>query len=163
MSAPHVTLDLILESVSAISGISRRDLVSKRKPEKTVRARLAVYWLARELTGLTSGQIGLALGDRDHSTILHGMVRADELRAADAEFRHVSDALHATLSGLHRAGIMHLIGSADPVATSRRILAAPDREAVRVPVSEIVAMAELIIELTGEPEPTEPMENSYAA
>jgi hypothetical protein len=42
--------------------------------------------------------------------------------------------------------MLRLAEAADPVAAARRVLAAPEREAVRVSTFEIIAMSRLIVE-----------------
>jgi chromosomal replication initiation ATPase DnaA len=60
-----------------------------------VRARFAVMWVARELFGFSTPVIGRSLGNRDHSTVLNGIKRAEELREDDDDFREITDGLIA--------------------------------------------------------------------
>ncbi len=122
-----------------------------------------MYWLAVQVTELSSGEIGRLVGNRDHTTVLHGLRRAEELRASDPCFKHAADALRATLVALQQAGVLRLSASADPLATARRVLAAPDREAVRVPVAEIVALCRFVFEAHEAATAPKTMENSDAA
>ena len=165
MSVKPITMDLIVATVATATEIPRAALFSQRRTYRIAHARFAICWLARDLTAMSSGEIGRALGDRDHTTILWAIRRADALRASDAEFRRETDALKVTLLGLQRAGILKFAEASDPLATARRILAAPEREAPRVSVIDTVAMAQLVVELMRDDEPqiTETMENSHAA
>lgn len=168
MSDNPISVDLIVATVATVTEIPRAALLSPRRTYRIAQARFAIYWLARELTQMSSGAIGRALGDRDHSTVLVGIQRAEAQRARDADFRRETDALKVTLLGLQRAGILKLVEASDPLATARRILAAPEREAPRVSVVDTVAMAQLVVELLGDDEPapspsSEQMEHSDAA
>jgi hypothetical protein len=157
MSERHVTIDMIMQAVGAVAGVTRLDLTSDRRPAELAAARFAVYWLATKMTTLSSVEIGRLLGDRDHTSVLHGLARAEELRATDPQFRVTTDTILATLIAAERTGTLRLAAIADPLATARRVLAAPEREAVRVPVIEIVALCRLVAETFGEePDPSEP-------
>lgn len=164
MSARDVTLDMIIEAVCATTGFARLDIVSDRRSAELAAARYSVFWLACKLTTLSATTVGRLVGDRDHSTVLVGLRRAEELRASDPAFRAATDALLHTHLALERVGILRLAETADPLTTARRVLAAPEREAVRVGVSEIIALCRFVA-ASVEPSPsTSPdMENSNAA
>lgn len=163
MSQRHVTLDMIIEAVCATTGFARMDIVSDRRSAELSAARYSVYWLACKLTTLSSTTVGRLVGDRDHATVIVGLRRAEELRASDPGFRAATDALLHTHLALERVGVLRLAETADPLATARRVLAAPEREAVRVGVSEIIALCRFVVD-HGAPAPsTSPvMENSDA-
>jgi chromosomal replication initiation ATPase DnaA len=63
-----------------------------------VRARFAVMWAARQLYGYSTPVIGRALGNRDHSTVISGIKRAEELREKDQDFREITDGLIAAFT-----------------------------------------------------------------
>ena len=165
MSERHVTFDMIVQAVSAVSGLSRREIMANgRASEERVRARYACWWLVEKMTELGPGIIGRLSGNRDHSTVISGQARAEELRASSPEFRTSTDALLATLLALEGAGMLRLAETADPLAAARRVLAAPEREAVRVSTFEIIAMARLIVEhADGEPFQSSTEETDHAA
>jgi hypothetical protein len=149
MSERHVTVDTVIQAVCAVCGCTRLDILSDRRPETLNSARYAIYWLAKQLTTLSIATIARTVGGRDHSTVLYGLERAEELRRDDLHFRNVTDALLGTLTAVGRTGVLRLAAVADPLATARRVLAAPEREAVRVPVIEIVALCQLVVETFG--------------
>jgi chromosomal replication initiator protein len=51
-----------------------------------LRPRFAFCALAKEFTSLSYPQIGMMLGNRDHTTILHAVRRAALIYAHDGEF-----------------------------------------------------------------------------
>jgi hypothetical protein len=166
MSERHVTFDMIVQAVGAVSGLSRREIMaSGRTADGRAEARYACWWLAERMTELGPRIIGRLSGDRDHSTIITGQRRAEELRASNPEFRASTDALLATLLALEGAGMLRLAEAADPLAAARRVLAAPEREAVRVSTFEIIAMSRLIVEQAdGDPSgPSTSQETEHAA
>lgn len=162
MSERHVTIDMIIEAVCATTGLARHEILSDRRTAELATARYTVFWLANKLTDLSSGAMARLVGDRDHTTVLLARRRAEELRATDPAYRVATDALLNTLTALQRAGVLRLAETADPLATARRVLAAPEREAVRVGVAEIVALCRFALDAVEGATP-KAMENSDAA
>lgn len=153
----HVTVDLCIAAAAAVYGVSRGDVLSDTRASTPVRARFAAIWLASRMVALNNSALGRVLGDRDHATIIHGLRRAEEMRADDPGFRVDTDAMLGALEAIERNGLLQLAHTIDPVATARRVLVCPPREAVRVSVHEIVAMAELLVATFGasdEPTPS---------
>ncbi|KKC27458.1 hypothetical protein WP12_03325 [Sphingomonas sp. SRS2] len=70
---------------------------SLREIEHT-RARWAIMWAARKSIGLSTPQIGRRLGGRDHTTVIHGLRRAEALRASHLPFRELTNALCAAFT-----------------------------------------------------------------
>lgn len=158
-----VTIRAIVDAVCATTGLTRTDLTSARRTPEIVEARSTVFWLARELTGSSYEAIGAAVGNRDHTTVLHGCDRAAARRERDRDYRTATDTLRGILQTLEDNKLLAASTVADPLGTAQRIIANPAREAMRVPVIEIVAMARLIVELVGETDPNEAkLENSDA-
>jgi chromosomal replication initiation ATPase DnaA len=71
----QVALADILRAVAYTYHVPVRVLVSNRRDLQAVRARRAYYVLATCLTMRSSSEIGRECGDRDHSTVLHGVNR----------------------------------------------------------------------------------------
>lgn len=94
-SSMRHTLASILERTAALSHTSVTELRADRRSRSVAYPRFAAMWAARELTEYSLPQIGRALGGRDHTTIIHGLRRADELRRTDPAFRRLTDALVA--------------------------------------------------------------------
>lgn len=170
MSDRHVSFDMVVHAVCAVSGRSRLEIFHDDKgPVELQQLRQLCWWLARKVTPLSFPVIGQLSRGRHHASVIHGVDKIDELRRVSPQFRQQTDAIMGTLLALERAGIHRLAESADPLATARRIMAAPEREATRVPVADIVAMSRLIVELLGEDDSPTPsplssqMEQSDAA
>jgi chromosomal replication initiation ATPase DnaA len=61
----------IMERICRATGVSRHDIMSKRRNPRLILVRQAVmYWACRS-TGMSTPQIGQLMG-RDHSTLIHG-------------------------------------------------------------------------------------------
>lgn len=63
----------IMETVSEYYDVSIKAIKGKNRSRKNVLARHVAIYLMRQNTRLTCKQIGEILGDRDHSTVLHGV------------------------------------------------------------------------------------------
>lgn len=70
----QVTLkpELIIDTVASHYGITPKALVGKRRDRKTALARQVAMYLLREQNCYGLAQIGKILGNRDHTTVLHG-------------------------------------------------------------------------------------------
>lgn len=89
LEAPEIkypSVRLIIELVCAKYAVPKIDLLSQRRHQKLVRPRQIVMYLARHQTLRTLPEIGKAMNDRDHSTILHGVRKITRIREADPAF-----------------------------------------------------------------------------
>lgn len=81
------TLAEIAHAVCVHWKISESELFHRTRGLKHVaRARMALYWLGKDITGKTAPQIG-RFTKRDHSTVLHGCRVVDALIVEDADFQ----------------------------------------------------------------------------
>lgn len=80
--------------------ISASCLLSQRRLPHYVEARQVAMYLCKQLTDRSFPEIGRRFGDRDHTTILHGIRKIERLLATDAALRARVDALAARLGGL---------------------------------------------------------------
>jgi chromosomal replication initiator protein len=69
-------VETILRAVCAEFGVSKDDLLSKKREATISQARQIAMFLLREDAGLTVARIGREL-ERDHSTVLHGCKRIE--------------------------------------------------------------------------------------
>ena len=87
-----MTIAQIAAAASDIFGVPVRVLMGKAQDKSTRLPRFAVYWVARNHLGYSYPQIGRIM-DRDHSTVVHGVARAEALRATNDDFRRAIDRL----------------------------------------------------------------------
>lgn len=85
----------IVQFASVAFGVSDGAILGPTRSERICKARFAIAWVAQEGFGLSSVAIGRALGDRDHSTVLAAIKRANAWREADPDYREVTDGLLA--------------------------------------------------------------------
>lgn len=88
-------VERLVRLAANLFGIAGELIKSDSRSAPIARARFAVYWSAHHGSGLPAARVARLLGDRDHTTILHGLRRADQLRASDPAFRALSDRLRA--------------------------------------------------------------------
>jgi chromosomal replication initiator protein len=81
--AGEMPVEEIQQLVATAFGISRAELVGSTRAATPLRARQVAILLTRELTDLSLPQIGRLFGDRDHSTILNSVRRAQTSLAED--------------------------------------------------------------------------------
>jgi len=60
-------------AVSDACGVTRLDLLSRRRAREVARPRQVGMWLARRLTRASLPEIGHAFGGRDHTTVMHAV------------------------------------------------------------------------------------------
>ena len=82
LSRPSV--ERIAQRVGRQFQIDLRLLRSERRGRGVVLPRQVGMYLARQLTGLSLGQIGAYFGGRDHSTVLHACRKVEKVIAEDA-------------------------------------------------------------------------------
>jgi chromosomal replication initiator protein len=78
--------------------ISPADLKSASRRRAAVQARGVAMHLARQLTGISLQRIGDYFGGRDHTTVLHGCRRIEQLLADSAELRRDVEQLITALT-----------------------------------------------------------------
>jgi hypothetical protein len=73
----------IMEAVTTIFRVSENDIVSERRDAPTVKARHAFFYLCKVLTFASLPRIGRHCGSRDHTSVLHGYRRVDQIMRAN--------------------------------------------------------------------------------
>ena len=68
----NISIDTILKIVADYFGISYVDLKGKKRTKNISFPRQVAMYLAREMTEFSTTEIGVELGGRDHSTVMHG-------------------------------------------------------------------------------------------
>lgn len=69
--------------VGRYSSVSVRDLESRSRKVRVVRPRQMAMYLAKKLTTHSLPEIGQKFGRRDHTTVLHGIRRVEELMSQE--------------------------------------------------------------------------------
>lgn len=73
---PQMDMETILRGVADTFGLKVTDLTGHSRLRQAAWPRRVAMLLARELTSLTTTEIGEAFGGRDHSTVIHALKKA---------------------------------------------------------------------------------------
>lgn len=69
--------DVVL-AVSRMCRVEEDAIYSKRRVREVSFARFMAYYFARRVTEMSLPRLGLAFGNRDHTSVLHGLRRMDK-------------------------------------------------------------------------------------
>lgn len=93
----EVTVEAIIDAVTEHFSLKPNDIVSQRRTKEIVMPRQIVMYLCRELTDVSLQAIGKALGNRDHTTILHGIEKINLELNSNESLRNTVEALKKKL------------------------------------------------------------------
>jgi chromosomal replication initiator protein len=93
-----VTVERIARRVGGYFRVKPEHLQSRRRSRGVLVPRQVGMYLARQLTGLSLGQIGAYFGGRDHSTVLHACRKVEQALGRDAALSGAVRQLHAELA-----------------------------------------------------------------
>ena len=82
-----ITIENIIKTVSEYHKIKLADLLSNNRSRTFTRPRQIAMALAKELTSHSLPEIGVAVGGRDHTTVLHACRKIKELVEKDQKIR----------------------------------------------------------------------------
>ena len=74
----EITPEIIVNVVCDHYGIQPSDIVSSKRNKEIAYPRQIIMYLCRNMTDVSLQEIGKRLGNRDHSTVLHGVEKIDE-------------------------------------------------------------------------------------
>ncbi len=82
----QVTLQNIIDAVTAYYGVKLSDLQSRRRHKSVTEPRQVCMWLARKRTRFSLEEIGGYFGGRDHTTVMHSIRTVESKSQKDPEF-----------------------------------------------------------------------------
>jgi len=80
-----ITVEEIQRKVSDHYNIRLSDLIGPKRVRTLARPRQIAMYLAKSMTNRSLPEIGRRFGGRDHTTVMHGVRRIEELRATDSQ------------------------------------------------------------------------------
>ena len=89
----EVTPELIIQVVSDHFGITPADVMSQKRTKDIVYPRQIIMYLCRDMTEASLQVIGLSLGKRDHTTVIHGAEKIAADLQKDETLRNTIDIL----------------------------------------------------------------------
>ena len=84
-SERKLTIDEIMKKVCEHYNLRMSDMVSARRTRSIARPRQMAMYLAKKLTPRSYPEIGRKFGGRDHTTVLHGVRKIEELITQDSQ------------------------------------------------------------------------------
>jgi len=92
-----LTIEEIQRKVSEHYDIRLSDMLGPKRTRSLARPRQVAMWLCKQLTSRSLPEIGRKFGKRDHTTIMHGVRKIDELRQSDSQIADDLELLRRTL------------------------------------------------------------------
>lgn len=96
--AREITVDFINKIVTDHFNLAEDAIVSKRKQKSIAFPRQICMYLCKEFTDLSTTDIGEKLGNRDHSTIIHGCDKISEMLKVDKSLQNTIDILRKKIN-----------------------------------------------------------------
>jgi chromosomal replication initiator protein len=94
-----VTIEEIQRRVAEHYNVRLSDLIGPKRVRTIARPRQIAMWLAKQLTPRSLPEIGRRFGGRDHTTIMHGVRRIEELMTTDSQLSDDLQMLRRQLEG----------------------------------------------------------------
>jgi chromosomal replication initiator protein len=82
----NLSIDIIQREVAEYYNLSPSDLKGKKRNKSIVLPRQLAIYISRELTELSSIEVGQSFGGRDHATVLHSCERIKSLMRTNPKF-----------------------------------------------------------------------------
>lgn len=94
-----ITPDQVAELTASHFGVSREEMVSRKRDRKTSTARGLAMFMTREVCGSSLSEIGAIYGNRDHSTVLSVLGRIEAAYGSDPETTRYLEELRSSIKG----------------------------------------------------------------
>jgi chromosomal replication initiator protein len=94
-----VTIEEIQRRVAEHYNVRLSDLIGPKRVRTIARPRQIAMYLAKQLTPRSLPEIGRRFGGRDHTTIMHGVRRIEELMTTDSQMADDLQLLRRQLEG----------------------------------------------------------------
>jgi chromosomal replication initiator protein len=95
----RITVDEIQKTVAEHFSLKQADLLSERRTRAIARPRQIAMYLCKQHTTRSYPDIGRRFGGRDHTTVLHGVRKIEELMPKDDQIARDVEALTRKLRG----------------------------------------------------------------
>ena len=92
-----VTPNDIMTKISTLYNVSVEELISKSRQNRIVTPRFISMYIIRQLTDMTTTDIGKQFGDRDHSTVVNAINKIEEDMKVNFEFKEQIEELKIEL------------------------------------------------------------------
>ncbi len=96
-SERKISIEEIQRKVSDHYNIRLSDMIGPKRVRNFARPRQVAMYLCKQMTSRSLPEIGRCFGGRDHTTVMHGVRRIEELRAQDGQIAEDLELLRRTL------------------------------------------------------------------
>ncbi len=96
-SERKITVEEIQRKVSDYYNIRLSDIIGPKRLRSYARPRQVAMYLCKQLTSRSLPEIGRRFGGRDHTTIMHGVRRIEELKSTDGQIAEDVEMLRRAL------------------------------------------------------------------
>ncbi len=96
-SERKITVEEIQRKVSDYYNIRMSDIIGPKRLRSYARPRQVAMYLAKQLTRRSLPEIGRRFGGRDHTTVMHGVRRIEELKLTDGQLAEDVEILRRAL------------------------------------------------------------------
>ncbi|MEM9551686.1 MAG: chromosomal replication initiator protein DnaA, partial [Pseudomonadota bacterium] len=96
-SERKITVEEIQRKVSEYYNIRISDIVGPKRLRSYARPRQVAMYLCKQLTSRSLPEIGRRFGGRDHTTVMHGVKRIEELKVTDGQIAEDLEMLRRAL------------------------------------------------------------------
>ena len=96
-SERKITVEEIQRKVSEHYNIRLSDMIGPKRLRTYARPRQIAMFLSKQLTSRSLPEIGRRFGGRDHTTVMHGVKRIEELRSQDGQIAEDLEMLRRAL------------------------------------------------------------------
>ena len=94
----QVNMQDVVSGVCSIFSVSQEEMVGQSRRKNIAQARQVAAYLAREVLDMPLSEIGVHLGGRDHTTIMHAHKKVSELLKNDDKFKRRVDIIYNELN-----------------------------------------------------------------
>ena len=96
-SERKISVEEIQRKVAEHYNIRMSDLIGPKRVRSYARPRQVAMYLAKSLTARSLPEIGRRFGGRDHTTVIHGVRRIEELKSQDGQIAEDVEMLRRAL------------------------------------------------------------------
>jgi len=96
-SERKITVEEIQRKVSEYYNIRMSDIIGPKRLRSYARPRQVAMYLCKKLTSRSLPEIGRRFGGRDHTTVMHGVRRIEELKSTDGQIAEDVEMLRRSL------------------------------------------------------------------
>lgn len=100
----NITIETIQRVTAEIFNVTVKDLKDKRKTQAIVLPRQVAMYVAQQLTELSTTEIGLEFGGRDHTTVMHAIKKIDSLIKTDVKIDSLVQSIISKCKEHHQYG-----------------------------------------------------------